>query len=229
MLLKTMMVKLVLVYFLLIGSVSASTICREAQGKYGADWKSPILPEKSSDQSSRLAEYCKTNPHAFDKPFSGLRRPVNPLQCYTYKNNGLVLELPNGLFCEDKTNNYLDSLVSRYTISLAAYYMSGFELIIYNEKHRVYQRFGIGEDHIIFKNIRFNLAFAKRANFVYKKISSGEYSQLIANCAFMEKTVEGEDCPSEITEMGPILPAGFSSLNEYYSDQIPAIKHEALK
>lgn len=229
MLLKNMLVKVVFVYCSFIGFVSAGSICREAPGKSNADWRSPDLPERATDQSSQLAGYCKTNPHAFDRTSASLPRPINPLQCYVYKTNGLALELPNGLFCEGRPNNYLDSLVSRYASSLATYYMSGFELVIYNKKHRLYQRIVVNKDHNIFDKIKFSLAFRERVALVYKKISSGEYPQQITNCAFMEKTSEGEDCPSEITDFGPILPSEFLSLKDYYEDPISPIKHEELK
>jgi len=226
--LRIVIIKFVLLYCLLIGPVSAGFICSEAPSSHSSDWLKPSLPKMSSDQSSRLARYCHTNLHKFDTHSASLSRPAKPLVCYAYQTDGLVIELPNGLFCERWSDSSLDWLVVSYTLSLAEYNKSGFELVLYNEKHRVYRRLVLDHDHLLFDRIHILQSMKKRMAFVLEKIRLGDYPAETANCIYWEKTKDGEDCPSEISSKTLTSPVDVEDLKRVVG-QMPLVEHEELK
>lgn len=222
------LIKVVLLCCLWVDSVSAGFLCREASARSSLESQKPDLPKMIADQSSRIAGFCKTNPHRFQTTSASLPSPEIPLRCYTHKKDGLVLELPNGLFCEGWSDSNLDPLVGNYALLLGEYYMSGFELVLYNERHGVYRRLVIDQHHILFDRIKFQQQFNRRMSFVYKKIISGEYSPQMARCIFAAKTEDGENCPSEISDESSSLPIDVANIDKYL-EKLPPIKHEELE
>ena len=219
-------IKLVLLYGLTIVPVSAGFICPEASTEYRLSWQRPNLPEMHVDQNSELAGYCQTNPHGFGMTSTSLPRPTKQLLCYTYGENRLVLELPNRLFCEGWSGN-VDYIVYSYALSLAKHHWSGFELVLFNEKHKVYRRITIDKDHLLFEIIRQRQQISQRMSFVTERLLSGVYTQTMASCVYTQKTTDGHNCPSEIPDnVSPLpFPLDTAIFTRLFS-KIPSIKHE---
>jgi len=201
-------------------SAFASYDCAQAPAKLGFFWQRPSLPTNQSDHSSRLLGFCS----GYTSRSNYTSQSAVPRICYTYKSNGLVIELSNRLFCEGWSKQDLDLIVSRFTFKFANYYQSDFELVLFNKKQRVYRQIVVDKEHEIFDHIDNRNAVERRMKYVVEKISSGDYSYKMAGCLFSDNTTDGEPCPMEIPNANFEAPKNITEKTSSHW-QIPNILH----
>lgn len=216
-------IAIVVLFSLSIKPANAGNICREASSKTRLFSKRPNLPKKLTARTNEIAGFCKANPHGFGFTSVSPLPSEKSYQCYAFKENGLVIELPNFLFCEGWSDKRIDILVQSYTVSLANYYKSGFELVLYNKGQWVYRQLVIDRKHPVYDYLRYTTIVGKRMRYILERITSYPSDMGIVGCFTSNKAFNGKDCPKDIAENGAKLTADLLNFKKPF--QIPFINH----
>lgn len=192
--------KIALLYCVSTTLSIAGYLCPEAPTNILPFWEKIKLPKQSIDQETLLAGFCGTNPHGFGNTSASLENPKIPLACYVASSEIIVLELPNGRFCDGMSDEALDQIVDQLAFQLADYHMSAFTIVLFNKKHNYYRKEMFHSEHSIFGAVIKKRRVQERTNFVLEKIRSEEYPNEYISCTLSDQTLDGTDCPIEILE-----------------------------